>query len=270
MNLSKIIKSEAPKPTGNGILTTRPGLDDLIEAKFHSLDSLWQSGDPEYIDTMNKLQAEKEAVKQQTEEMLAKTQAEVDRIEQEAHEKGFAAGKEEAAAIAEKELKDKLTELDKLLKSVEADRRQLHGEYENDIITLVKTMVDRAVFHEVSVNPMVIQACLKTALSYVVENSTVNVHLHSNDLNRLKEVGLDNPDLLSGFNQLELTEGPGVSEGGCLLETSFGEVDATLEERRGRLYKAIDAIFMKANQETGDRSQDSGDRIQETGDRNQK
>jgi flagellar assembly protein FliH len=107
-------------------------------------------------------------------------------------------------------------------------------------------MVDKLVDHEVSVNPLVISACLKKALTYVVENSSVKVHLNDTDFSKIKEASLENPDILQGFSQLELIEDQSVTVGGCLLETEFGEIDATIENRKEKLFEAIGRFFSQS------------------------
>jgi len=245
MSLSSVIKSKIFRPVENQILTTRPGLADLNQDEFRTLDSLWQSGSAEYGGTIT-LQDAKERAKNESEAMLARARAKVVEIEKQAYDKGFAAGHEEALRLGRDELQAKSGKIDELLKDISDARRQLYEKYQSDMVTLMQAMLERILFHEVSVNSQVIKACLKATLGYVVENSTVTVHLHVNDLNRLKEAGLDDPELLAGFKQLELTEDPVISEGGCLLESGFGEVDATLESRRDKLSKAIEATFMQA------------------------
>lgn len=246
MNLSKIIKLQGNIADSSGILTTSPRINELHEEKFYSLESLWQSSDTEYVDAKARLEEEKIRVRQQAKQMIAEARQQVDAIEKAARDQGFLAGKNEALAQEKKKLNEKVAEFDRFMVALEKDRKALYAHYETDIITLVKTMVDRVIFHEVTVNPLVIQACLKTALSYVVENSNVKIHLHLNDLNRLKDATLERPELLAGTSRIELSEDPSIAEGGCRMATSFGEVDATLESRKEKLYAAIDAIFMKS------------------------
>ena len=104
-------------------------------------------------------------------------------------------------------------------------------------------MVDRLVHQEVSTNSRVIQACLKRALSFVVEKSVAKVHLHPDDFIRIREASLANPTLLEGKNRIELIEDATISEGGCFLETDFGDIDATLEYGREKLFDAVEKVF---------------------------
>ncbi len=245
MNLSKVIKT-GPSGAAPDILTSRPGLADLEQEKFQSFDSLWRDERQEIVDAMTILSREREETKKRCAAMIAEAQGRVAEIEKEAHDKGFAAGHEEAMESGRVELRHKSGQIDELLSLISEERSQLYAEYQKGVELIVQALLERILFHEVSVNPRVILACLKAALGYVVENSNVTVHLHPNDLERLKESGLDDPELLVRVKNLEMVDDPLISEGGCLLETDFGEVDATLELRKEKLAKAMGVMFQYA------------------------
>ena len=139
-----------------------------------------------------------------------------------------------------------MRQYEELLGRIQAQRADLHRQYEEDVITLVKAMIEQLVNHEVTVNPRVIQACLRQAMGFVVEQSEVRVRLHPEDFQRIKAAGLDDPALLEGRSQVHLVEDPTVSMGGCFLESSFGEIDATLECRREQLFAVLDEAFRAA------------------------
>lgn len=246
MSLSKIYKLDKNVLRKSEIYHTKPGSGDPNDDSFLSLDSLWQSTDTEYVDTVNRLKEEQEKVERQTREMLETAKAQVAKIETEAYDKGFKAGKEEALAVEQKKQLEMQAQFDKLVVDFNKDRERLHEHYELDILSLVKLMVERVLFHEVTVNPLVIETCLKTAMSYVVQNSKVKINLHRDDMEIIQQVTMEKPQLLNRVSQIELTEDPAISRGGCYLETGFGEIDATLETRRDKIYKALDVIFVKA------------------------
>jgi flagellar assembly protein FliH len=251
MNSSRVIKSSR-QGRGSGILITRPAGSESRGGGFHSLSSLWQSDDTELVAALSQLEAEKErlhqeaeAMKAETEAMLAAAQARVAQIEKDAYDKGIAAGKAECEAQEKIRLAKAAAELDALLAGIEKDRQRLHDRYEDDILTLIKAMVDRVLFHEVTVNPKSIEVCLKMALAYVVENSSVTIRLHGQDLERLKQAAMERPEILTGYKKVELIEDPCVSLGGCILDTGFGEIDASLDSRRDKVCAAIDAVLQK-------------------------
>jgi flagellar assembly protein FliH len=252
MNSSKIIKS-ARQVGSHAILVSRTAGKDQKESGFHALSSLWQSDDEGMAAALSELETERqklrdeaERVRSECQAMLAEAKAEAGRIEQEARDRGFATGKTEAQEEEKRRLAQFAAQLDSLLATIDTDRRRLHQQYEADILTLIKAMVERVLFSEVTTNPQAIEICLKTALGYVVENSAVTVRLHGQDLERLRQVIMARPEMVAGYRRLELTEDPAIEPGGCLLETSFGEIDATLESRRAKVCAAIDAVLQQA------------------------
>jgi flagellar assembly protein FliH len=247
MNSSRVIKSSRGT-SGNAIFVTRPGGAESGGAGFHSLASLWQSDDVELASALSKLGAEKERLRQESLAMeaeaaalVAAAQERVAQIEKDAFAKGFAEGKAESL-IQEKA---KLAQVDTLLVAIEQDRQGLYAQYEADILLLIKAMVDRVLFHEVTINPQAIEVCLQTALAYVVENSSIVIRLHGQDLERLKQAAMERPEILTGYKKIELTEDPSLALGGCILDTGFGEIDVSLESRKDKVFAAIDAVLKK-------------------------
>lgn len=189
---------------------------------------------------------ERELARRQGEEFVRQAQAEAARIEQEAHDRGFAKGEAEGRAAGKQEYDAQVRQFAAFLDTLQNQRAEVFSRYEREIMALITTMVDRLVHHEASVNPLVIQACLQQAMGFVVENSLVKVHLQTEDLHRIKEISLENPALFEGKNRVQLVEDPAIAQGGCLLKTSFGEIDATLESCKAKLYEAVEQAFLAA------------------------
>ena len=251
----KLPKSGAAPPAGEqpkalrGRMATMPKSDEFL-----SLTDFWKrggasSGSPKGAAAKASLpeaRDERELARQQAEEIVRQAQAEAARIEQEAYDRGVAKGEAEGRAAGKEEYEAKVHQFALFLDTLQNQRAEVLGRYEREMLTLITTMVDRLVQHEVSVNPLVIQACLQQAMTFVVENSLVKVHLNSEDLHRIKEISLENPALFEGKNRVQLVEDPVISQGGCLLKTGFGEIDATLESCKAKLYEAVEQAFLAA------------------------
>ncbi|MEA3546735.1 MAG: FliH/SctL family protein [Thermodesulfobacteriota bacterium] len=251
MNLSSVIKLHGDGSSLDGLESSLPNLEDSGE--FVSYESLWhdREGDEEEIGSspVEKLMKEQERILSENEEMIEKARAEAEEIEKQAYDKGFARGEEEGMTSGRAKFDDRLLQAANLIRELEKARSDIHRRYEDDLLPLIKTMVDRLVNYEVSVNSQVIMACLRDAMEFVVARSTVKVHLHPVDLERINKMEQDDPEILSGRQQVELVADPDISEGGCFLETEFGEIDATIENRREQLYEAVDQAFQAAIEE---------------------
>ena len=215
---------------------------------FVSYESLLQaaiSGEEKY-ESFDELTQKRNAVRLETEQILKNAEADKKRIEEEAFQKGFDAGKKQGHETGVKEFEGKIHQAASLVSELEKERTRIREMYEHDMLTLAKVMVERLVHHEMTINPLVIQASLKKALDYVVEHSQVKVHLHHEDFELVKQATLKDPSLLPGNARVQLIEDAAISQGGCLLETDFGEIDATFENGRDLLFAAVDKAVTSA------------------------
>ena len=234
-NLSKVIKLEQ-----KSAVQTAP---NLTTDEFLSFEDFWQvKSDSAEAEKKVKRKSPHEIAMEEAVEIIRQAGDKAESIRQEAYAEGKAEG--QAAGLAQ--YTRQVEEFAVLFAALAGEREAVLQQHEESMFVLITTMVDRLVHHEVSVNPLVIQACLKKAMEYVVENSTVQIHLHGDDFGRLKKASLENSRLIEGKNRIQLVEDPNISVGGCFLKTDFGEIDATLENCKARLYAAVEQAFIAA------------------------
>ena len=239
--MSKVIKLQQDRavPTQAG-----PRLET---EEFLSFEDFWQAkpGSAE-AKRLARHRSPQEVAMEEAAEMIRRAGAQAEKLKEEAYAEGLAKGEAAGKAAGLAQYEQRLQELAALLGALDGEREALLKQHEESILALITTMVDRLVYHEVSVNPLVIQACLKKAMEFVVENSTVAIHLHGDDCARLKKASLENSRLIEGKNRIQLVEDPNIAVGGCFLKTDFGEIDATLENSKARLYAAVEQAFFAA------------------------
>ncbi len=223
------------------------------EENFISFESLMDDAGGEggqARDFLEVARQELDQAKAQALRLVAEAEARVAALENEAYDRGFAKGEEEGRRVGEEALAGKISQAAQIIAAVKVERQRIGALYEKDIFQLVVAMVEQLVNHEVSVNYRVIEKCLHKALQYVVDNSQVVAHLHPDDFLRIKDAVVADPLFLDNAEQVELMEDQAISQGGCLLKTSFGEIDATLEKCKAKLLKAVEHSFLAALAET--------------------
>ncbi len=237
--MSKVLKLQQ-----NREVQTAPSMDT---EEFLSFEDFWQvkPGSAE-AKGLEKHKSPREIAMEEAAEILRQAGDQAETLRQEAYAEGFAKGEAEGKAAGLARYEQQRQELAALVCALEGEREAVLREHEESMLALITAMVDRLVYHEVSVNPLVIQACLKKAMEFVVENSTVQIHLHGDDFARLKKASLEDSRLIEGKNRIQLVEDPSIAVGGCFLKTDFGEIDATLENSKTRLYGAIEQAFFSA------------------------
>ncbi|MCK5339564.1 MAG: hypothetical protein KAJ60_00755 [Desulfobulbaceae bacterium] len=242
--MSSVIKLQ--DDIGGSIQGAPVGFGKKKTGKFVSYASLLKPMGDVMLSPMEELEKKKEEVLLFSEEVLTQARDEALKIKEDAYKEGLENGRQEGEAAGRKQFEEAIARVDNLLKEMQGQRAELNKKYEEDILPFVKVMVERLVNHEVSVNPLVIQSCLRKALEFVVENSVVKVHLHADDFNRVKEAGLEDPTLLEGKSRVQLIEDPVIAQGGCYLESDFGDVDATVDGFKESLFEAVDKAFLAA------------------------
>jgi flagellar assembly protein FliH len=210
-----------------------------------------EDGQPQTIDPFQQRRKEAARLMREAEEILQKARQQAAEIEKQAYDKGLAEGRDKGESEGRRQYEEILTRFDQLMAAVEGQRAQIQGQYEKELLPLIIAMVDKLVQHEISVNNRVIASCLRNTMQFVADSAMVRVYLHPDDFIRIKEVSLNNPELLGSRKQLDLVEDDTVAIGGCYIRSDFGEVDASLENFRNRLYQTVEKAFLAALAEPG-------------------
>ena len=239
--MSKVIKlqQDSAVPT-----QTAPCLET---EDFLSFEDFWQiKPGGAQATRLARHRSPREIAMEEAAEIIRQAGEQAESLREEAYAEGLAKGEAAGKAAGLARYEKQLAELDALLTALAGEKEAILRQHKESMLALIITMVDRLVYHEVSVNPLVIQACLKNAMEFVVENSTVQIHLNGDDFARLKKASLENSRLIEGKNRIQLVEDPNIAVGGCFLKTDFGEIDTTMENCKARLYAAVEQAFLSA------------------------
>jgi flagellar assembly protein FliH len=84
-----------------------------------------------------------------------------------------------------------------------------------------------------------IEALVKRALQKLSNRERVVVRVHRNDYMRIREIKEELLRKIDGLGYLEVQEDPRVEEGGCIVETVFGNIDARIETQLANLREEL-------------------------------
>jgi len=80
---------------------------------------------------------------------------------------------------------------------------------------------------------------VKRALQKLSNRERVVVRVHRNDYMRIREIKEELLRKIDGLGYLEVQEDPRVEEGGCIVETVFGNIDARIESQITNLREGL-------------------------------
>jgi flagellar assembly protein FliH len=163
------------------------------------------------------------------------------RIEKDAYEKGFVAGEKDGLELGFKRLESVLQSFQKIVEGIQGCQKDFYRKHEREMMRFLLALVSKILRQEIPNAEEVITATLREAFQHIEERSKVRVHLSPKDYEFL----LTHPDRLPFSLDAKNPEGirlvadPSLLRGGCFLETSFGNIDATLESQLNQITAGI-------------------------------
>jgi flagellar assembly protein FliH len=172
--------------------------------------------------------------------IVARAEAEAERIRNEARQQGFAegmvSGRDQLRSTAEP-IVDALTQ-------AALELRELHGaaadHVERDAVHLAMEIAEKVVAGAIAVEPERVLDVVRGALRAIVERERIVILVNPEDLAIMRE-GLDElAGSLGGIEHVEVQEERRVKRGGALVRTGVGEVDANISTKLQRAREAVE------------------------------
>lgn len=180
-------------------------------------------------------------------EVQLPTEEEVEAIREEARQTGFTEGREagyaegerkgqaateKAAKKVEKEQRQRLNTLDKLIQAQAHPLEQLDDEVQDQLLSLVLTLARQVIRRELQIQPGEILGVIREAVALLpLAERDVTVRVHPEDHRFLQELLGEESD----ERAWTLVDDPALSRGGCVVQAQRARVDASLETRLAQL-----------------------------------
>jgi flagellar assembly protein FliH len=159
---------------------------------------------------------------------------ELEEIERQAREEGYAAGLAEGRNAAKKELDERLARLDALCTAAARPLMQLDDATERELALLATVIAQRVVGRELRLDPSLIELTVREAAAALpAATRELRVWVNPGDLDLLRELGAAEPHWRFGAN-------PALSRGDCVLESERSRLDARVSTR---LAAVVDAVL---------------------------
>lgn len=161
------------------------------------------------------------------------TVRDLEALEQQAREEGYAAGHAEGMAAARDLMNSRMAKLDALLESAARPLQAMDELVELELARLAMTVARQVLSHELRVSPdLVVEAVRQAALALPAASGNLRVRLHAEDLALLRTLGV-------AEENWQLLPDPTLQRGDCMLETERSRLDARLETRLAAIVDAV-------------------------------
>ena len=148
-------------------------------------------------------------------------------IRQEAYNRGMA----DLSAQFEQELRQAVAAFAAGCQKIDNQRKTMYQRNQGQMVNLLIQLCEKILRRELVAPRNIIAATLEAALDQAIESEEYHVTLHPDDL-AVAEARV--PDLVAatrGLERLVFKTDPGMTRGGCLLESATCTVDATIEQQ---------------------------------------
>lgn len=163
-----------------------------------------------------------------SEQIALPTVAQIEAIEKQAHEEGFADGRLQGIAAGEQQVRETVEHLEQILQALAQPMAAIDDEVEQEIVALAMAMTRQLLRRELKTDPDVILGVVREAFK-VLPSATRDIvlKLHPEDAQRVS-ASLQNS---TQEHSWRIEEDPQLSRGGCRVESPSTRVDASVESR---------------------------------------
>ena len=225
-------------------------LEPLIEMPSPS-SGQWDRSEPAAPVSAETLRIEAEALlksaRAEAAELIEDAQVQAETLREAAWQEGHYEGKVAARAAAEAEVhaawEERKTalraEMEQIGIQIADAREQLWLRQESEMVALSLAIARQVVKTEVQQNPDVIRQVISNAIRRVTDKENLRIRVSIADSFAVKEMRDDLLEVIDGLRHLEIIDDRRVTDGGCVIETSAGTIDAKMETQLGEVARAL-------------------------------
>jgi flagellar assembly protein FliH len=158
---------------------------------------------------------------------------------QEAYQLGLDEGKKDAFSQAAAEIDLRMKQLDELIQSITHLKKDLVQYNESHIVQLAFHMAHRIAAAEIKADPSSIVEVIRKAVELAQLEENVSIQVAPSQLEFLEGLKADSKRDLDFLKKVKFVPVDSIREGGCIIETNYGVIDARFEERVEKLWTSI-------------------------------
>ncbi len=134
---------------------------------------------------------------------------------------------------------------------LEREMKGMREEVENSIVPLALTAIKKILGRELEAAPETIVDIVSTALKAVVQHKKIQIYVNPTELPIVEKARPHLKSLFEHLDSLTITPRSDITEGGCIIETEAGIINAQLESQLKALEAAFHTFFQNQNKKKG-------------------
>lgn len=216
---------------------------DIIKQSKESIEEEKIRSQQEIENLSKELEQEREILLQEAQEksesLIKEAQEKEEEWKEEAYHKGFEEGYEDSFKKGEEHLKILFKNIQNIADHLLEKRQQILKETQGQLVSILISSV-RKVIHKLAEDQEgIIIKTLQEALLRVTSRSDIVLRVNPKDFSIVEEWVPRLKERFENLTSLKVFEDSKIENGGCLIETDFGEIDARIATQISRIEERI-------------------------------
>lgn len=165
----------------------------------------------------------------------------------EGYQTGFSQGFSEGQQAGLREMQAQIDEASRKAETIIRDAKYQSNELqytaERQIIEIAISIARKILKREIEENPMTILPVVKEALQKVMDQDLIVLRVNPEDTEMLKHAQRDLQQIIGGEKQLSIIADQTINPGGCMIDTSCGTVDASIDNQLSVIKLALQGVL---------------------------
>jgi flagellar assembly protein FliH len=157
----------------------------------------------------------------------------------EAYDLGFIEGENKAYEEKQAEIEERLVVMDEFLENSQGLYRKLFEKNESLLIKMLFSFASEIAMKEISNNTDEIIGIVKKTMEYIQGDIRSLVIISEEDKDFLEEIKKNISKDYEFLDKVEVNTSAELTKGGCIIETNFGIIDASVEERVKKVWQSV-------------------------------
>ena len=161
----------------------------------------------------------------------------------EGHATGLRQGLDAAKQQMAAQLQQTCDQCNAMVATAEQEARQILQEAEPKIIELVMAISRKVITDEVETRPTVVLELVRGALARVRDQNQIIIHVSPDDYEFIMQSRRTLQAVVGAEQTLTVTADAVLGKGGCLIETSFGTVEAGIDTQLDSIHRVLQGML---------------------------
>lgn len=166
----------------------------------------------------------------------------IEAIKKQSYDQGFSAGMQKGRELQKVALRNTTETMTGLISRLSVLEQQVLDHAETQMLHLVLAIAKKIIHREAAVDSGIVLDVIRQAIKHVADRDGMKVRLNPADFRQIMEIKEDFLQSVDGVKNVVFEEDGGIQQGGAVIETRFGEVDARLDRQIEELAASLAAV----------------------------